>query len=267
LNFNTKLPDESVNVTKGSVLLDLIWMFIGIFLFIITLYFSSGYLVQYAVKQISVTQEQKLFSFLNYKSSDANNSSTNERNLQALIDKNKKCIDSPYNFKIHISNSDDINAFALPGGYIIINKAILDNAKFENELVFVLAHEIGHFNNRDHLEGIGRSFVKMIINTFIGISDVDSLLESSLSFSESQFSQQQEHEADLYAVDFMQCMYSHTNGATDFFEHLDSDNNYLTLFSSHPEKLNRINHIKEYIKKKGYKLGEKKVLSFKSLPN
>ena len=259
MSFNTKLPDDSVNVAKISVLSDLTWMIGGISFFIIILYFSSGYLVQYSVQKISVKQEQELFSYFNLNALESNSSSNDEVFIQSLANKSKKCTNSQYDFKIHISSSKDVNAFALPGGYIVINQALIDKAKSENELFFVLAHEIGHFNNRDHLKGIGRSFVSLLISSFIGVSNLSELLSSSLSFSESQFSQNQESEADLYAVDLMECYYGHTNGATDFFQHIPNNNKELTFFSSHPQRLERIKDINSYISKQGYHSYSKKI--------
>jgi predicted Zn-dependent protease len=48
----------------------------------------------------------------------------------------------PYVFKI--VNSNSVNAFSLPGGYVYVNRGILDFVQNESELAGVLAHEIGH---------------------------------------------------------------------------------------------------------------------------
>lgn len=48
----------------------------------------------------------------------------------------------PYRFRV--VNASDINAFALPGGFIYINRGVLDQAKNEGEVAGVIAHEISH---------------------------------------------------------------------------------------------------------------------------
>ena len=48
----------------------------------------------------------------------------------------------PYQFRV--VNASDINAFALPGGPVYINRGIIDNAKNEGEIAGVIAHEIAH---------------------------------------------------------------------------------------------------------------------------
>jgi Zn-dependent protease with chaperone function len=59
-------------------------------------------------------------------------------------------------YKIHIIPDPRINAMALPGGNIVVFSALIKETGSENELAFVLAHELGHFANRDHLRGLGR---------------------------------------------------------------------------------------------------------------
>ncbi|HVT45161.1 MAG TPA: M48 family metallopeptidase [Thermoanaerobaculia bacterium] len=49
-----------------------------------------------------------------------------------------------FNYQFRVVNASDINAFALPGGYIYLNRGILDSARNEGEVAGVLAHEIAH---------------------------------------------------------------------------------------------------------------------------
>ena len=49
-----------------------------------------------------------------------------------------------FQYQFKVVNSADINAFALPGGYIYVNRGVLDNARNEGEVAGVLAHEISH---------------------------------------------------------------------------------------------------------------------------
>ena len=49
-----------------------------------------------------------------------------------------------FQYRFRVINASDINAFALPGGYIYINRGIIDNARNEGELAGVVAHEIAH---------------------------------------------------------------------------------------------------------------------------
>jgi len=49
-----------------------------------------------------------------------------------------------FHYQFRVVNQSDINAFALPGGYIFVNRGVIDNARNEGELAGVLAHEISH---------------------------------------------------------------------------------------------------------------------------
>ncbi|HYO77437.1 MAG TPA: M48 family metallopeptidase [Thermoanaerobaculia bacterium] len=49
-----------------------------------------------------------------------------------------------FQYRFRVVNASDINAFALPGGYIYINRGIIENAKNEGEIAGVVAHEIAH---------------------------------------------------------------------------------------------------------------------------
>lgn len=60
--------------------------------------------------------------------------------------------DLPWRFGV--LEDDDINAFAAPGGYILITRGLLFNMRNEAELAGVLAHEIAHVVERHHLEAI-----------------------------------------------------------------------------------------------------------------
>jgi len=253
LKFHSKLPDDEVNVTKGSAIGELTWMLGGISLFVLVVYFTLGIAIEYGVKKISVEKEQKIFAFLHLDSlKDKDKDERSEAiKLQNLITLSQECVKSSYDFHITISDSNESNAFAVPGGLIVVTQGLLDGARSENELFFVLAHEIGHFQNRDHLEGIGRGLVGLALASMLGISDAGDILETSLNFSESKFSQNRESDADLYAVDLMQCYYGHANGATSFFKKLPQDDGY-GFFSSHPKSLKRIELIEEHIKAHEY---------------
>ncbi|HEX7708033.1 MAG TPA: M48 family metalloprotease, partial [Thermoanaerobaculia bacterium] len=49
-----------------------------------------------------------------------------------------------FRYQFKVVNASDINAFALPGGFIYINRGIIENAKNEGEVAGVIAHEIAH---------------------------------------------------------------------------------------------------------------------------
>ena len=75
---------------------------------------------------------------------------------------------SPFEFHFSIVNSNAINAFATPGGYIYINKGLINVAENEAELAGVIAHEIGHAHAR-HVASIIEKSQKLNIATLAAI--------------------------------------------------------------------------------------------------
>ena len=75
---------------------------------------------------------------------------------------------APFEFHFSIVNSNGINAFATPGGYIYINKGLINAAENEGELAGVIAHEIGHANAR-HIASIIEKSQKLNIATLAAV--------------------------------------------------------------------------------------------------
>lgn len=61
-----------------------------------------------------------------------------------------------YRWRIGVIKSDAINAFAMPGGYILLSSGLLKSLESEDELAFVLAHEIAHVARRHHYQVVQR---------------------------------------------------------------------------------------------------------------
>ncbi len=60
-------------------------------------------------------------------------------------------------WKFGIIDSDDLNAFSMPGGYVLISRGMFDNARNEAELAGVLAHEVAHVVKKHHLGALQKS--------------------------------------------------------------------------------------------------------------
>jgi Zn-dependent protease with chaperone function len=71
-------------------------------------------------------------------------------------------------FFFKVFDSDDINAFALPGGFVYITRGLLDATQDESELAGALAHEIAHIAARQHAGKIRRSQLASLGVSFLG---------------------------------------------------------------------------------------------------
>jgi len=266
MKYTARQPETNVNVTLTSPLKEffiLTGVLLGLAIFI---YLILGLAVDLIVPHISPDLEEKMASHFVGSFDTRDNDSEKAAYVQSLIEAmQSRCTKLPYQFTIHVRKGSVANALAMPGGHVIIFTELLDTVMSENELAFVLAHEMGHYANRDHLRGVGRRFVFMTMSVFLfgPDSSVSKMLAHSLNLTELNFSREQEYRADEFAVITLNCAYGHANGATDFFEKIPKERDpgkFGHYFASHPENRRRISRINNIIQTKEFKLAERKPL-------
>lgn len=67
----------------------------------------------------------------------------------------RSSVRSELSYRFMVIQSDDINAFAVPGGYVFITTGALNQVKDESELAGILAHEIAHIEKRHYVKQVG----------------------------------------------------------------------------------------------------------------
>jgi predicted Zn-dependent protease len=96
-------------------------------------------------------------------------------------------------FRFHlIPNVDMMNAFALPGGHVFIGQGLLDQMTSEDELAFVLGHEIEHI---DHYHAAERVQIEARLNK-LNLDVVAAVAQIPISLWQAGYSKEQEFEAD-----------------------------------------------------------------------
>ncbi|MEE8332473.1 MAG: M48 family metalloprotease [Alphaproteobacteria bacterium] len=112
--------------------------------------------------------------------------------------------DLKYTFTI--VNSDIVNAFAMPGGYVYVSRGLLALASNEAELASVLAHELGHVNALHHGRRKGDNLLANILVTGLGIAvgrgaaQLGGLVAGGVL---SSYSREHEYEADQLGIRYM----------------------------------------------------------------
>jgi Zn-dependent protease with chaperone function len=146
-----------------------------------------------------------------------------------------------------------VNAFAIPGGRIVVLGGLLDAVQSENELAFVLAHELGHMQNRDHLRALGRGLVLMTLLTAVGTGGdfASELVVGSGVAVGHRFSQGQELAADRFAAELVQETYGHVGGLTDFFGR-PALRDGGSWFGTHPASARRVHGLEDLKREKGW---------------
>ncbi len=269
MKYQPSLPEHNDNVSHHHPVREFVILIFGVVGLVVISFLILGLFVDQAVNYISPEDEAQLFAKVDLSGAFGDEeSSTTQELLQQLIDSLGRCHNILFPLTVHLIKSEDINALALPGGDIVIFSALLKQLPSINGLTFVLAHELGHFKNRDHLRSMGRGLVlAALITYFAGAnSDVSQMLASSMTLGQTKYSQSRESKADETALDILNCYYGHVGGATDLFETLQqeeegSGSELFHYFDSHPEIQKRIEMIHALSKKQGYQVGETQPLN------
>jgi predicted Zn-dependent protease len=160
---------------------------------------------------------------------------------------------SPYKYQWHVSNDKAINAFALPGGIVIVNKGLIENADSANEVAGVLAHEIQHVEQRHALKNmITSSGVAASVLLVLGDANAVMMIMAH-QVSTQYFSRQAESDADMKGIALLHKNKIVPTGLVTFFKKLQEaykgKANGPEWLSSHPDTANRIQAVENYIKK------------------
>ena len=143
--------------------------------------------------------------------------------------------------EIKLLCSDDMNAYALPGGRILISSELIKLLDTENALATVIAHEIGHIYHRHHLKNISYQMSWRIILTVLSQTQSTGFVDSFVNLHSLSYSRDHESEADIFAKSKMLSEYGHLNGANQFFEELIKKDDFdLSFMSTHPGNEERL---------------------------
>jgi len=193
------------------------------------------------------------------------------RMLAAQVDKEAKFVDDPIiteyvnrvgqnivlhsdakvPFTIKVIDSDEVNAFALPGGFFYVNKGLILAADNEAELAGVMAHEIAHVCARHAMENERKMEVMdygMLAGILLGGPILSNVLYNGGSFFEGmaflKFSRGAEEEADKLGVQYMWAAGYDPGAMATMFEKLEAKNkkkpgSVAKMFQDHPAPADR----------------------------
>lgn len=135
------------------------------------------------------------------------------------------------------------NAMALPGGTIIVTDALVKLARHDEEVLAVIAHELGHVQHRHSLrlalQSIGAGAILVAITGDIGsVTDLAAGLPSLLL--QNGYSRDMEREADAYALVWLKTACIPPGRFADILGRLDKNASDTHLFDSHPGTRERI---------------------------
>ncbi len=254
-NLNTKskkydffLENGIKGVAIGSVI------FIGVFLLFYKIILPN--LALAAASTVPISYEEKIGkTFKNSLISEREIDSVKTKALTRFF----KSLDfeSPYNLDFTVVKSPIQNAFATPGGNIVIFSKIIEEMECPEELAALIGHELTHVNERHSTKAIFRSLanylaLSVILNDINGITAV--ILDNANTINELSFSRELEEEADKKALEYLYQSNINPNGMVSLMEQLDALSNGTDIpefLSTHPITENRISFSKNYIMERG----------------
>lgn len=265
--LKTQIQQFNKNKIKNSILLSIGTAFAGILFYFAFL--ASSSLKDFAVKEIAakipLEWEEKLGGMAGsgVSSHIITNESINKdlgKITAPILKEINKDNARKYKFKFVIVDDKVVNAFALPGGTVIINSGLLLKTESPEELAGVLAHEISHVTRQHGVRQIIQSIgIYMIVQTLLG--DVQGilavLLDNSGFLLNLKFSRDFEREADDSGFKYLVGAEIDPTGMVSFFDKMKEEEKKVTggeveipsIISTHPATDERINNLKKKLNK------------------
>ena len=165
-----------------------------------------------------------------------------------------KQADVQFPVTVKIIQSDELNAFTLPGGHIFVNTGMLRVTASEAELASLLAHEIGHVAARHLTRQASRSELLRTglapLESMAGISGV--LGRMGLPLGILHFSREFESEADQLGVHYLFAAGYDPRAAVDLLERIEAaerrrSGTVSRLYETHPATVDRIHRVEKAI--------------------
>jgi predicted Zn-dependent protease len=160
-------------------------------------------------------------------------------------------------YTFHVVDTDEVNAFAVPGGYLYVNRGLIEAAENECELAGVLGHEIGHVVGRHSARQLSQQMgLSMLASIALGENPnmVAQLTAQILATGAiTRYSRAMESEADSYGVQELYDAGLDPNGLATFFDKLEEmrggagGGTLEKFFSTHPDPGSRASTVRNQV--------------------
>ena len=158
-----------------------------------------------------------------------------------------------------VVKSDEVNAFALPNGEIVVYTGILKDMKMSDELVALLAHEASHVNHRHSTKMLCRNLAGYLLVSVL-LSDVNGIMavfaENAQQLHSLSYSRKFEQEADENGLKILIDNHVNPQGMVQLFEHLEKENKISIpkIISTHPLTKERKENMQRIITETAYEI-------------
>jgi predicted Zn-dependent protease len=229
--------------------------------FVILVVFFSAWFVLKQINWVSLFRidtkkeklEEQLGEILLKTFKDQNKENTDQvifNSVDSIV--TKICFDNNIekkNLKIHIINNDEINAFALPDGHLVIYSGIISAVERQEELCGVICHEIAHIELNHVMKKLIRDIGLNVLLSMTTNGGSDMARRAAGLLSSTAYDRNLEREADLKAVDYLITSDIDPRPFAEFLFNITENRNekeYLTWVSTHPDAEERSKEILKY---------------------
>ena len=141
---------------------------------------------------------------------------------------------SAYAYEFYVTDDSTVNAFAMPGGFVVVHTGLLGLAGNAEEVAGVLAHEVQHVEKRHSLKAMVKSAGLMVTVSMV-FGDLGGLVSLGQDLIGLKFSRQHETEADAEGLKALVAAGISPVGMRDFFRKMgEKEKLDLGWLSSHP---------------------------------
>lgn len=170
--------------------------------------------------------------------------------VRAVTEMGKKLTaGSKYRYQWFVTDDPTVNAFAMPGGYVVVHTGLLKAADSAEEVAGVLAHEVQHVELRHSLKGMIHGLGLQAVWS-IALGDIGSGVFAGLAqqLSQLKFGRDQETQADTEGLKTLRRAGIAPEGMLTFFQKLSKhDHGSVEMLSSHPLSETRFEQLRAVI--------------------
>lgn len=163
--------------------------------------------------------------------------------LDVIVEALAEQTDGTYEFRVYVADQEVLNAFAAPGGHIVLYRSIIDEAESPNEVAGVLAHEMAHVTNGHPARGMVEAMGYGVFRLFTKDDSMGAELVKSAVVN--HYSREDELEADHDGVVLLNAANLDSRGLLRFFDRLSERGQEipgaLEFLSTHPSGETRKN--------------------------
>ncbi len=189
-------------------------------------------------------------------SDDAQMTGYVERIGHAIVETNDKVRRPFLDYRFAVLATDEVNAFACPGGLILVSRGLIKKSQSEDELAGVLAHEIAHVTLRHGVAAIQQANLAQAFTYLVGgaaqatmskedLDKLTSLFDGSIddivqTLVTSGYSRESEEQADALGREFLATTGYDPQGLCRVLHAMEGDGGHGGMFATHPAPKDRI---------------------------